>query len=76
MSTQKTMPTPLARVTAANSPGGVAPHVRVQVQDSRQEWRLHSSFSNTAQAHDCADQLDQRGVPTRVVESRCCPTAG
>lgn len=61
---------------AANSPGGVAPHARVQVRDSRQVWHLHASFSNTAQARDCAEQLDERGISARVVESRCCPTAG
>jgi hypothetical protein len=75
MSTRKTTSAPRVHVTAANLPGGAAPHVRVQVRDSRHAWHLHACFSNAAQANDCAEQLDQRGVQTRVVESRWCPTA-
>jgi hypothetical protein len=75
MSTPKTTPASRFLITAANSPGGVAPHVRVQVRDSSHDWHLHACFTNAAQANDCAEQLDQRGVQTRVVESRWCPTA-
>ena len=76
MLTRKTVPAPRSQVMATNSPGGVARHVRVQVQDSRHDWHLHASFSTAAQARVCAEQLDRNGVQTRVVECRSCPTAG
>jgi len=76
MSTQQITRDRRKRVSATNSPGGIARHIRVQVKDGSQQWRLYASFANATQARLCAEQLDQRGIPTRMVESRCCPTAG
>ena len=62
------------RCVAVSTPGGSAPHFRVQYRlDPRDDWRLSGSFRVPEDAHRSLVQLQRDGFQARLIQYRICP---
>ncbi len=64
-------------VKAVSFPCGPARQYRVQTCDlASGEWRKFGTFGRRDAAMACVDDLKHRGYQARLIDYRCCPTAG
>lgn len=73
---QVTNQVPLIRPLAANTPGGLGPHYRVQTLCADGKWEKHSIFRAAKDAESCAQELESGGTQARVVRYEGCAAAG
>ena len=64
------------RVLTPSVPGGPARQYRVQVVDQvERTWRLFAAFGRREPAQSCLQDLLARGISSRLVAVRICPTS-
>ena len=66
----------MIRPLAANTPGGLGPHYRVQVLCADGKWEKHSIFRSAKDAEVRTQELEAVGTHARVVKYEGCAAAG
>ncbi len=62
---------------AVSFPCGPAQQYRVQYCElGSDQWRMFGTFGRRDTAIGCANDLKDRGYQARLIDYRCCPTAG